>query len=273
MTTFFGELGRKLAEKWLSLLVMPGLLVLATAAVGATLGHSAPFDWDRLVRRADQWARAVGTRPAVAQIGLLAAVLLASFGVGLAVRALSGLTERLWLGQWWTPLARWGARRRAARWMNEQDPVRRNEISLARPARPTWMGDRLAASDVRVLNQYDVDLRAWWPRLWLVLDDPTRAELRAARAAFDDAATRATWAVGYLVTGLFWWPAGIVAVVVWITGWSRGRMAVRTYADLIESTVDLTAVVVARRLGFVGDHDRFTSEVGEALTAEFRKGT
>jgi hypothetical protein len=46
----------------------------------------------------------------------------------------------------------------------------------------------------------------------------------------------ATWAVGYLVVAAAWWPAAVIAVGVWTTGWLRGRGAVRTYATLVEST-------------------------------------
>ena len=56
----------------------------------------------------------------------------------------------------------------------------RNRIAIAKPTRPTSMGDRIAAADERVHNQYGVDLQSWWPRLWLILDDATRVELRAA---------------------------------------------------------------------------------------------
>lgn len=266
MTSFFGELGKKLAEKWLSLLVLPGLLLLVTAAVGGTLGHRRPFDWERLVDQADQWAKALGARPAVAQIGVLAVVVLGSVGVGLTVRALSGVTRRVWSGDWF-PTAGWFTKRRINRWVRA-DPLRRNAISRAKPARPTWMGDQLAAVDARLFNQYEVDLRAWWPRLWMVLDDSTRAELRAARAAFDDAAAQATWALGYVLLAAFWWPAVVIAVAVWIAGWTRGRAAIGGYADLIEATVDTNAVVLAKRLG----HGQFNRTVGDALTAEFRKG-
>ena len=72
MTSFYSELGGKLAEKWLALLVLPGLLLASTATVAFALGHSHALDWNELVRRVDEWARSVGERPPVAQILLLA---------------------------------------------------------------------------------------------------------------------------------------------------------------------------------------------------------
>ena len=97
MTSFYSELGGKLAEKWLALLVLPGLLLASTAAVAFALGHSRALDWNELVRRVDEWTGSVGGRPPVAQILLLAVVLLVAAGAGLVIRALSGLTQRLWL--------------------------------------------------------------------------------------------------------------------------------------------------------------------------------
>lgn len=288
MTSFFSELGGKLAEKWLSLLVLPGLLLASTAAVAVALGHSHALNWNELVRRLDGWAVAVGGRPPVAQILLLIVVLLAAAGAGLVIRALSGLTQRLWLGNWpswsstideklianrvenWTEAhskARVATGRRA-----DQLAAERNQIAMAKPTRPTWMGDRVAAVDERVHNQYGVDLQSWWPRLWLILDDAPRAELRTARTAFDTATNQATWALGYLMVGLFWWPAVLVALGVGLTGWLRGRDAARTYADLIESTVDVYAAGLAVRLGMLVENKDFTIEVGAQVTELLRKG-
>jgi hypothetical protein len=49
------------------------------------------------------------------------------------------------------------------------------------------MGDRVAALETRVRNEYELDFPAAWPRLWLVIPEPSRAELRAdlAESAVD----------------------------------------------------------------------------------------
>ncbi|MEV7373368.1 hypothetical protein AB0O51_21170 [Streptomyces sp. NPDC090301] len=54
----------------------------------------------------------------------------------------------------------------------------RNQIALTRPARPTWMGDRLIAADARGHRTYRIDLVSAWPRLWLLLPDTAHAESR-----------------------------------------------------------------------------------------------
>lgn len=288
MTSFFSELGGKLAEKWLALLVLPGLLLASTAAVACALGHSHALDWNELVRRVDEWTADVAGRPPAAQILLLAVVLLVAAGVGLIIRALSGVTQRLWLGTWPSWLSAIDQRLVANRVENWNDAHRRakaatgrradllaaerNRIALAKPTRPTSMGDCVAAADERVHNQYGVDLQSWWPRLWLILDDATRVELRAARTAFDTATNQGTWTLGYLVVGLFWWPAVLVALGVGVTGWLRGREAVRTYADLIEATVDIYASALAVRLGVLAENEDFTIEVGQKVTELLRKG-
>ncbi|PKW18243.1 hypothetical protein [Saccharopolyspora spinosa] len=294
MNAFFNELGRKFAEKWFSLLVLPGLLLVATALVAGMLGHSHALDWNELLRRADAWSSALGRRPPMAQLLVVGAVLLASTIAGLIVRGLTARTQRLWLGVWVDARSSWVSAageklraRRERRWRAADDASaeavdeatkhrfarRRNRISLATPVRPTFIGDRIAAADTRVHHQYEADVESWWPRLWLILDDTSRAELRAAREAFDTAANQATWAVGYLLIGLFWWPALPIAACVWVNGWLRGRDAAHTYATLIESTVDVFAADLAVRLRMLQEGEEFTRSTGEDLTFLFRKGT
>jgi hypothetical protein len=276
VTSFFGELGKTLAEKWFSSLVLPGLMLISVAVVALILGHGAALDVATLAREADSWASVLGARPPVTQALLLAAVLLASTAVSLVVQVLSGVTWRLWLGMWPAFLAAPFTARRERRWQRAHSQAKaaeRNRIALAKPSRPTWMGDRIAAVENRLYNQYSVDLQSWWPRLWLTLDDAMRLELRTARAAFDSAATQTTWAFGYSIIALFWWPAALVATGVWLTGWLRGRDAVRTYAELIESTVDIRAAELAHRLNALPDSEQFSRATGEEITAMFRKGT
>jgi hypothetical protein len=62
--------------------------------------------------------------------------------------------------------------------------------ALARPVHPTWMADRLAAAGSRVYHQYGLDLEFTWPRLWLLLPELTRTEVRDTRDSFAAAATR-----------------------------------------------------------------------------------
>lgn len=58
MGGLLGELSKKLAERWLTLLVMPGALYLAIAAAGHTLGQSAALDVELLTHTISDAARA-----------------------------------------------------------------------------------------------------------------------------------------------------------------------------------------------------------------------
>jgi hypothetical protein len=294
MSSFFSELGKKLAEQWVALLVLPGLLMIVVAAIGITLGHRAALDWALLTEQAGAWAARRGAQPPVAQGMLLALILLAAAAVGLMINGLGGFTRGCWLGLWpgWLrPVSRALVAHRERRWESADERVvharehqrlaadidrlaaRRNRIALARPTRPTWIGDRIAATDARIYHQYQADLQSWWPRLWLILPEETRVELRAARADLDAAAVQASWALGYLLIAVIWWPAALAAAGLGLNGWARGRAAARTYAELLEATVDLHAATLATHLRLVGDDEPFTDQVGAKITRLLRKGT
>lgn len=298
MGLFFQELAKKLADKWLSMLVLPGLLLLATFAVATTLGHRGWADVDRLVVQAGDLVRDLNARGTVAAVLTVIALLLASSAAGLAAFSAGCLIQRLWLGQWpvWTTmLATSLTNRRQRRWESAQqrfsaahDRIRdgcddqasldrtadaRNQIALVKPSRPTWIGDRIVAVDRRVYIEYELDLASAWPRLWLVIPDSTRAELRAAGEGFNTTATLGGWGFLYMLAGLLWWPAAIIGLITYATAWRRGRAAISLLADLAEATVDLHGLTLAHALGFRSETGRLTSELGNDITACLRKGT
>ncbi|MEV6393538.1 hypothetical protein AB0M39_01945 [Streptomyces sp. NPDC051907] len=141
MGGLLAELGKRIAERWLTLLVLPGALYLAALATAQTLGHAHPVDLTRLSRRLDQWAAAAqphsSSRIALVLLGLL----LAAAAAGLAAQALGSLAERLALAaDWeqWPKRARRLARRRVARrreqWLaaSERYAREREEAAAAR---------------------------------------------------------------------------------------------------------------------------------------------
>ncbi|OPG13481.1 hypothetical protein [Microbispora sp. GKU 823] len=120
MGGLLAELGKKLAERWLTLLVLPGALYLAALVAAATLGHAHPFDERLMTTRLDQWTVPYGTGRAAV---LLTTFLLGSAAAGVAAQALAAVVERLWLaegwGSWPPPLRQAAARltrRRRSRW-------------------------------------------------------------------------------------------------------------------------------------------------------------
>ncbi|WP_438484422.1 hypothetical protein [Streptomyces sp. S186] len=292
-----GDLGRQLAQRWAGRLALPGLLLAATALTGAALGQRHPFDSARLVHAVAHCAASFGARPPSVQLLFAGALLLAVAAAGVAVEAAAGLMLRLWLGSW--PRALRGpaavlAARREVRWETAQRRVAelqatlptprepaearaideaaevREAIAPARPSRPTWMGDRVAGADARVLHQYGLDLAAVWPRLWLVLPQEVRDEITAARRRVEAATQLATWALPFAAIAAVWWPAALIATVPALSGWRRGRAAVATYALLLESAVDVHAGDLAAKMA---EGEEWTTETGSALTRRMKKGS
>jgi hypothetical protein len=97
VTAFLSALGGKLAERWLALLVLPGLLFLTAVAVAATLGQRG---WSDVAALRDQ-LNTIAAEPALRSTGtvvlVLIAVLAGAAGAGLIAQALGGGWERLWL--------------------------------------------------------------------------------------------------------------------------------------------------------------------------------
>lgn len=300
MGGFFQELAKTLANRWLSLLVLPGAFFLGTVWVAVTLGQSHPWDARLLADRADRTAASISGLPAGAQLLLAVAVLAAASGTGLVAQALAGVTRRIWLGLWPAPFRGFGAARtarRRTRWHRlvearralertgtrtpeRQEEInaaadRANRLALAEPGRPTWMGDRIHAVESIAVHRYGLDLTFTWPRLWLVLPEPTRAELTAAHATFAAAVATGTWALPYLILTAFWWPAFLVAAGIGTTGWARARAAIADLSTLTEATVDLHGRTLAAALG-VRDASAGTTPLtldeGEQITDLTRKG-
>ncbi|MFC9848575.1 hypothetical protein ACFWFF_14460 [Streptomyces sp. NPDC060223] len=285
MTTFLSALAGKAAEKWLTLLVLPGVLYLAGVAAAVVLGHAHALELAELQSAVDRLAAHPAASNAGAILLVAAGVLAAATLAGLCTRASAVVVERLWTsrGERWP--ARLLVRRRVQRWQRADTACqaagtraelaraieRRDAIALVRPRRPTWIGDRLHAADQRVYDAYDLDLGAAWPRLWLTVPDAVRAELLSAREAYGAAFGLAGWAGMYLLLGAWWWPALPAAAVVAVTAWIRGRSATAVFADLVEATVDLHAITLAHELGLTGERPALTREVGDAITTTLRK--
>jgi hypothetical protein len=297
------QLGTKLAERWLSLLILPGALYLAVGATARTLGHTHPFDLPRLTHQITTWANHPATSTAGGQVVLLAAILAGGAAAGLAAQALGSLAERLCLAAdcpaWPPPLRQLAARqttRRHDRWTRavvtwrqcrEQDaqaralarvhgrradPPKRGDaeramtrIALEEPKRPTWSGDRLNAVAVRLERDHHVDLATLWPLLWLILPEETRTQITNARQNLTRATTLTAWALLYLPLAAWWWPAVLITATLALTGRARTRTATDTYALLLEATTRLHIRDLANRLG-LDPTGPLTPETGDTLT-------
>lgn len=305
MNAFMSEFGKKLADTWLTSLVLPGLLWAAAALTAMVVrGHSA-LDVKALQLWIELAAGASGGSRAGVVIADVAAALLAASGSGIAANWLGHAIERLWNSPGrrfpGSLLVRW----RKDRWSRKLEavncalaagrdqsrkgpatnPAVRSGMSApsyqravadcmrvcpVEPERPTWIADRFLAVDTRIHRIYRLDLSVAWPRLWPLLSDRVRGDFVAARDAYFAGARLVGWAVLYLLVGAWWWPALIVAAGCGIAGWLRSRACAEVLAVLTESAVDLHGVDLAEHFGF--DCRGFLTEnIGHELTIRLRK--
>jgi hypothetical protein len=288
------ELGKKLADRWMALLVLPGLLFTAVATAAVTLGQRHWAD----VGAVGHFVGRLATAGTDQQDGLtrtvllLVILLLASFASGLLARALGTPVEHVLAGRWPAVLDRLKiacTRRRQDAWAQANQEWeraraegkrhdlgklihRRNRIALIEPMHATWIGDRLSAPAIRVYHEYGLDLTFTWPRLWLLLPQSTRDPLTESRRGLDDATTLGGWTVLYLALGALWWPAAVLGVGIGLVAWRRSRVAADVYADLIEATVDVHVDDLWKR--FADDQGVHPARPpwGKQITERFRKG-
>ncbi|MFJ4849656.1 MULTISPECIES: hypothetical protein [unclassified Streptomyces] len=296
---FGTELSKNLADKWVSLLALPGALYLMVFAAGRALGHSHALDVPLLIRHITAWAHDPAVTTAGGQVVLLAAVFAASVATGLSARAVGAAIERVALAtNWrlWPRSARALARRRTRHRRNRWDEAHREysirwkeaaraqalkrphdpgprqaalhtrtAISAERPDRPTWSGDRMHAVAVRLRRDHRLDLAQLWPHMWLMLGEEARNEITAARTAIARATELGAWAALYALLAFVWWPAGIVGLLLGTTACRRTRSTTDCYAQLVEAAVRLNIRELAQRLGI--DHtEPLSPDAGERFS-------
>ena len=284
MTGFLAQLGQNLADRWAALLAVPGLLYLAAVTAAAVLGQVHALSYPELSRQVEAWAVSPALKSAGSTALIVVAVLAGSLVAGMAATAGGRLVTAVWTIPGERLPARWLAdwrRKRSARLRaiadTSADPAavhraitRADRICLVEPGLPTWIGDRLRACRVRIEAVYGLDLAVTWPRLWLTVPDPVRAELETAGDTFSAAARLMAWAILYLILGIWWWPAIAIAVIGGMAGIRNGRLAAGNLADLIEAAVDLHAADLAAQLGERADGP-ISPETGRRLTSRMRK--
>jgi hypothetical protein len=299
MSGFLTDLGTKIADRWVGLLVLPGLLWTATLAAGLRLGQEHPVD----VARLRLWLDQIAGQPAshdIAPVALAsAAILLASAAVALAASALGALLQRLWVVPGDLPPAAWLRRYRQHQWQqaktqheaaiaraahpgaHQADPAeaarrvrgtqrRRDRLGPAEPVRPTRIGDRFHAAALRVRDHNGLDLDLVWPRLWAVLPDTLRADLATAQDAYDAAARLAAWGVLYLALTAVWWPAALISLTIFCTAAIRTQASADVLAALIETAADLHAKDLATALDLPLPDITDPAELGRSITQRLR---
>ncbi|OKK17225.1 hypothetical protein AMK16_20240 [Streptomyces sp. CB00455] len=300
MTALLASLGGRLAERWLAVVVLPGVLYVCAVAAALELGHAHATDAARLRDALDRFAVSPVAQSNGALLLTAAAVGAGALAAGGAARCLGRLFSLLWTEDWGrlgAPLARRRKRRWTAATLRYEQALRekarilrgmrpprpdgtapdtaalaaaRDRIALTEPRVATWMGDRMRSADARVRRAYDLDLATVWPCLWLTLSEEARIPLAEAQAVFSAAARSAGWGALYLVLGLWWWPAAPAGAAVVVVGWWRGREAVEHLARLVEHTVDLNTAALAEAVGHRLSGP-FTPADGAAVTRILRK--
>jgi hypothetical protein len=281
MSGFLDELGKKAAERWLALLVLPGLLWVATLLTALRLDQDVPINVSPLIGTVSAWTSTL-TTPVV--VALLAGFLLTSMGAGLVATGLGVFIRRVWVVTGRRRPARWLTAWRSHRWdlRNQQadqlvltaiasaagapssgsggSPVvtaspalaqtlaRRDAISLEPPSRPTWIGDRWQSTITRIHRAHGLDLTLAWPRLWTVLPDNLRTDITGAQTTYVTSSTLTGWAVLYLVPALYWWPAVLVSLITITTSLIRARTATNTLCLLVETAADFHTQTLAEKL-------------------------
>ncbi|MFD4668091.1 hypothetical protein ACFWNN_00070 [Lentzea sp. NPDC058450] len=271
MDKLLSGLGTKLAERWINLLALPGVLFTVVLAFAWWVQPVGALDVTAIVRRLGELA----VPKQNGQLALLAAggAVVATACAGLAAE-LSRFVARMWTGNGRVasfvlrPLLRRRVRRaRAAAPAGYDVPER------YLPARATRVGDALRLAEQRVAAQYGVALIRVWPRLWHLSSSDERAMTQLAWDRYTAASLRASWAFGYLLVGVLWWPSVVVALVLYVSAVASARRAAEDLRTAIEALVDVKLVVLAGAVGVPLAHGRFTAKDGAALEAVLDKGT
>lgn len=172
MTTLLTTLATKLAEKLMTLVVLPGLLLLATAFAGSLLGHRHPVNVRHLVDEVNRIAEAAGGAPAATLAVVLVALLLAAVSAGLLAQAVGAALRWLWTinpdRRPFTDLTKWRRTRwaeldqnyRAAQEDVEQTRIAADDTRAELAAQPDSAAARTAAEQAQERLSRAVDMAA-----------------------------------------------------------------------------------------------------------------
>jgi hypothetical protein len=300
---FLAEVGKKLADRWLDLLVLPGVLWVAALVAATRLGQEHPFDIGGLRTWLDGEAAQPGSHSLATVLLAVIGLLAAATAAGLGASALGGVLQRAWVLPGWRWPLTWVVSARQRRWQHRtdkatatlkkaiavsanpaahhQDPARaarrvriaeqrRSALGVYRPERPNRIADQFHATAIRTDTAYGLDLNLVWPRLWTVLPETLRTDLATAQDAYTAAARLTAWGLLYTLLAITWWPAAVLGVTVVAAGWLRVRAAAPVLGDLIDTATDLHTGDLAAKLGIPATTP-LTPVTGRAITHVLRK--
>ncbi|WP_328484934.1 hypothetical protein [Streptomyces zaomyceticus] len=254
---FLSEVGKKVTERWLTRLVLPGLLFVVACAVALTPGRAGPVDVSATIEWLERLRTGRYASPSGRAAGLVI-LLLAVAGSALGADWLASGVGRLWAGR--------------SPWLRRAVGRLRGDTEV--PARATSIGVRLGAVEERIRVQHGVHMSLVWPRLWQLAPDGSRQEVNAAWDRYAAAALRTAWTVPYiaLAVGAGWWPALMIAASLLLTGWREGRAAVVRLGEAVEAAVDTGLRGLAEVLGVPLRHGRVLPADGVLINELLNKG-
>ncbi|MBP2329697.1 hypothetical protein JOF56_010082 [Kibdelosporangium banguiense] len=270
MNPFLSSLGGKLAERWVTTLVLPGALFVVAVVCAVQLGHRDAFDFVPLTN----WGVREASRLPIAATAI--GLLLGAGAAAMAAQAVGRLVEAVWVNPWRGP-AKWVARPvvalRGKLFDRAGAKAKVNPVSVYRPRQPTWIGDRFRLLNSRITAQYHgLQLGLVWPRLWLLVPESVRTPVQAAESRFRSAVTLVGWGVLYMVLGFWWYPAAIAGFGAALVGWRRTRSATEALTTLMEATVDTHLDTLATALGHPVPANGITADLARRINDRLGKG-
>jgi hypothetical protein len=251
------EFGKKLADRWLTVVLLPGLLFSATAGAAIALGQPRALNAGHLATELQRCAAVVRGQPANLVVAVVV-ILLVATAAGVSARGLGVGVHRVLVSK----RPRW--------WVNHRNhrahaSARGTAPVSYRPTRASYVGDRFRLIGVRVDAQYGLAISLAWPRLWLLLSEEGRKPITTGYGAYREATTLVGWGVLYLAVGAQWWPAAVAGAVSAVVGCRRTLTAAVRLADLIESVVDVHQAALAAAVGIELAHGRLTPYEGAQI--------
>lgn len=289
---FFESVTGELGKNWLAAVFKPAFVFWAGGVTAwAWHGH-----WDRL----KSWALNFSTSERVMVILIVFLVVVASDAfVAKADRIVIRFLEGYW-PRWMKPLRtllirRWTSHyaksdRRFQRLQAKRDAgtltaedrtdlAETEKILRAFPSSiseymPSRIGNMLKAAEHRSVDKYGLDAVICWPRLWLILPDGVKGDLKEARANLDGAVRAWSWSFLFLVWMVWTWWALLAAGIGMYLAYRWAILAAEVYGDLLESAFDVHRMTLYKAVRWplpMSPQDERSS--GEKLTQYFWRGS
>ena len=295
---FWGSVGGKLAERWLSL-SLPALVFWFGGLIAYLVGHGGPAALSASLAN-------ISRQSVVIQGLLLLSALILISGSALLVTRLTDPALHVIEGYWplwalhlWLRLrTRFGSdnTRRHQQWQDLAHRIQSRDSSLTledhalflrldrwqhrQPAQehrlmPTRVGNILRTAESLSYDKYGLETIAVWPRLWLVLPEQARTELLMARQSMTSAVGAMLWGllfVFFFPLTIWAVPVGIAIAVLAVVGWLPALA--QTYGDLLEATFDMHRTLLYQQLRWpLPTNPAQEPAGGAALTAYLWRGS